>query len=281
MIDLRSHQKQPKMTLIAVTPDMAQDWLESCNTRNRYLAPTRVQMYAETMKRGLWRHPTGEPIIFDTLGRIQDGQHRLAAQVVAKMTISYWVMQDADPEDFTVIDQGKSRTRGDIVGMHGIPQANQVASIARTYLLMRTYPNRIWSGQSANVLPASVVEFALAHDEELVIAANLGRRVAKATRLPTTAFAAVSFYVRLRVPQSVQWDDFANQVESGAGLADTSPILALRRWAVNRPTHGIPQQEHVAVISKAWNAFVVGKPLTKIFWRLASLPMPLPTDPKF
>lgn len=267
------------MVLVEVTPQLAAEWLATNNVKNRALSASRVRMYAATMSRGLWRHPTGEPIIFDRLNRIQDGQHRLAAQVDSQATILYWVLTDADPEDFSVIDQGKSRRAGDVLGMDGVANANQVAAITRTFLHMRDYPDRIWQG-GVKVLPAEVTQFGLAHGDKLGLSARRSDLMRKATRLPRTALGAVDFYVshvHHAGESPNQWIDFTEALKSGAQLGQESPELTLRKWAISRPTtQGVSQQLQVALITKAWNAYVDQRPLTRLTWQTSSMPMPLP-----
>jgi hypothetical protein len=272
---------EPQMRLVTVDPDLANKWLTNHNTHNRHLAPSRVGLYAQTMSKGLWRHPTGEPLIFDRLGRLQDGQHRLAAQVKAGQTITYWVMTDADPDDFLVIDQGRSRTSGDIIGMEGIPHRNQVAAIARTVLMIERAPDRAWSGGIVHrVLPSEVTEFARANHELLVPAAQRGGLAAKLARIPATPFGAIDFCVESQVAGSGQWADFAEGVIHGVGLTPGSPILALRRWGLTRSTmQGVSQQLQVAIITKAWNAFVEGREIQRLSWSTAQLPLPRPKTP--
>jgi hypothetical protein len=272
---------EPQMRLVTVDPDLANNWLNDHNTHNRHLAPSRVGLYAQTMSKGLWRHPTGEPLIFDRLGRLQDGQHRLAAQVKAGQTITYWVMTDADPDDFLVIDQGRSRTSGDIVGMLGISHRNQVAAIARTVLMMERVQDRVWANGSGNrVLATEVTSFAQKHQDLLVPAAQRGALVAKNARIPATPFGAVDYWVESQMCGSGQWADFAEGAIHGVGLSPGSPILALRRWGLSRSTmHGINQQLQVAIVSKAWNAFVDGREIQRITWSSSQLPMPMPKAP--
>lgn len=281
VIDLRT-QTSSAMSLMRVTPETAQRWLTEANSKNRKLSQHRVLVYANTMRQGLWRHPTGEPIIFDAANRLQDGQHRLAAQVQAGVTIDYWVMTGASPDDFSVIDQGRSRKASDVLGMNGIPNSTQVAATTRTFLYMREASERVWSGGSVGglVVPAKVTEFALAFGTELNVCAREADLVFKATRIPRTAYSATSFYLSHMHhggDQPAQWLDFTQAVVSGANLQPDSPILALRNWAVGRPTdQGVRQQLQVALIAKAWNAYVNHKSTKILRWQTSSLPMPLP-----
>ena len=271
------------MTKMVVTPTLAKAWLENCNTHNRNMSKWRVNSYARTMREGLWRHPTGETIIFDTMGRLQDGQHRLAAQVMANATIEYWVMADADPDDFLAIGQGKTRSAGQIIAIQGVSSSRQVAAIARTYLLMITSAGKVWSGGLAHapITPSMVVDFVQNHENHIVDAANTARTTANSTRVPITPFGAVGLFVSLQEPSSMQWHDFVVALKSGAELTANSPILALRKWALTRSTDHGKQQQQVAIISKAWNAHVTGRSVQRLVWQSSNLPMPLPIRPHY
>lgn len=274
-------QRTPAMELVTVTPDMARAWLE-CNTRNRRLVASVVDRYAATMTRGLWRHPTGEAIIFDRTGVLQDGQHRLAAQVRANAAISYYVLFDADPDDFVVIDQGRSRTPGDVLSIHGVPNGKTLVAIARTFLSMCEIQTQVWEGRAASMPSATVIDYALREQDALRHHASLGGEAFNAARLPKVAYAAVGLYVETISHGMDQWHNFHEEVVSGTMLTEGSPAYALRKWSISR-TNGntggrLRQQGQVVYISKAWNAYVADRPIKVLRWGASEWPMPLP-DP--
>lgn len=271
---------KPRMELVTVTPQLALTWLDNHNTHNRPLSPSRVRAYAETMTKGLWRHPTGEPVIFDRTGTLQDGQHRLAAQVESGSSVDYWVNFDADPADFTVIDQGRSRTASDVLSMQGMANANTVAAIARTVLAMSYKSDKVWTGQLA--VPALVADFASKNRDNFILASKVAKNVRGESRIPSTPFGSVFYWVNDQCPDSEQLADFVAQVKNGVGLREGSPTHTLRKWGIQRSTsHGVRAQMGVVFVTKAWNAFASGKPLKKLVWLDSEMPMPLPIPAAF
>jgi hypothetical protein len=268
------------MQLVEVSPDMAEKWLADYNTHNRPLTQLRVRSYAEAMKKGLWRHPTGEPIIFDSLHRLQDGQHRLAAQVAAQVTINYWVNFDADPQDFVVIDQGKARTASDVLATQGVSSYSNSSTICRTLIMMQTKAHRTWSGTS--VTPAEISAFAEKDLARLNMATTLAKSIWSETRIPVAAMGAVIYWADEQLPGSQQLHDFVQQVKAGVGLFEGSPAHTLRKWAVQRPRNRNQQQQtNVVFVTKAWNSFAANRELKKLVWLSSEMPMPLPSAPLY
>lgn len=97
-----------KTSVVTITPKMAFEWLKK-NTRNRPPSPMVVERYAEQMKSGEWTL-TGDPIRFSDVGVLLDGQHRLAACVLADKPFQSVVVRGVTPDAFNDIDQGYKRT---------------------------------------------------------------------------------------------------------------------------------------------------------------------------
>lgn len=98
---------------IQITPALATFYL-SFNRDNRELMRRRVEVYAEHMRRGEFRHLPTEAIAFSKVdGRLLDGQHRLWAVVQSGVTCTMTVVKDADPKDAMYMDKGAPRTFAD------------------------------------------------------------------------------------------------------------------------------------------------------------------------
>lgn len=112
-----------KAKIMEVSPETATRWLEK-NTHNRDVQQSKVEEFAETMKRGEWKLST-EAIAFchpwsDSAGNrheetLINGQHRLWAVIMANKPVWFTVWWGCEPEEFGVIDQGKPRTQGDVL----------------------------------------------------------------------------------------------------------------------------------------------------------------------
>jgi hypothetical protein len=83
--------------LVCVTPEMAKEWLTR-NIDNRELQPGTVDGYARDMAAKNWQ-VTHQPIAFDDLGHLKDGQHRLWAIVKTGLSILTYVARYASTHD--------------------------------------------------------------------------------------------------------------------------------------------------------------------------------------
>lgn len=83
-----------KAEIITITPELATKMLQN-NPNNRKIRSRRVEMYARDMKAGKW-NLTGQGITIAKDGGILDGQHRLAAVVLAGVPVQMLVVSDAD-----------------------------------------------------------------------------------------------------------------------------------------------------------------------------------------
>lgn len=119
--------------VVQVTPELAAQWL-ALNVHNRSLRERVVARYADDMKAGRWPF-TGAPIKFDWDGNLQDGQHRLAAQVRSGATVEHLVIRGVDPAAQDVTDVGPSRTLGDALKLKGESNYVILASSLRYFWL--------------------------------------------------------------------------------------------------------------------------------------------------
>lgn len=105
----------PTCEYIKVTPDQAEQWLES-QAKNRKISLRRVGLYAAAMKRGDWM-VTNQGIAIDEFGALIDGQHRLRAIIEAQMSVELLVIRAAPNKSQLVLDQGAKRLPHDQVGL--------------------------------------------------------------------------------------------------------------------------------------------------------------------
>jgi len=122
-----------------VTPEMAEAYLGKNIVRNRHILPRKVRSYAHDMEQGKWRK-IGDPLRFDINGNLIDGQHRLHAIVVSKLSIAFPVIRGLDPDDIHVIDTGKARSPGDMLKISGYDNGTMRASALRAMLHIKSGP---------------------------------------------------------------------------------------------------------------------------------------------
>lgn len=130
-----------EVAILNITPEMAKRWLEK-NPYNRNISRRTVETYAEAMRRNEW-HSNGESICFDEDGNLINGQHRLAACVLANAPFCSTVVTGVLKQDSYIYDKGRNRTIRNTVMIaqkHGemdsapIYNSNQIIAVAR-YIL--------------------------------------------------------------------------------------------------------------------------------------------------
>lgn len=119
-----------------LTPEFAGELLQQLHPNQRRLRKGHVAQLARAMKEGRWRW-TADPIKLDRNLRIIDGQHRLAAIVLSDVTLKDVLIATIDdPEAFRAIDQGVTRSLGDIMttaGYKPVPRTISGAIVAEHF----------------------------------------------------------------------------------------------------------------------------------------------------
>src|SRR6266576_1151480 len=114
--------------IVLVTPEMASDWLSHRTyNRNRRISKSVVGKYMTDMRGGRWK-TIRQGLIFDTEGKIIDGQHRLSAVANGELTVAFWIYPNEARDTFDVLDQGLKRQAAQLLG---VTNASVVAGAAR------------------------------------------------------------------------------------------------------------------------------------------------------
>lgn len=100
-----------------ITPAKAREYLKQNTNNYRRMSRSTVRSYAEDIKNGRWEL-NGETIVFGKNGILKDGQHRLAAIVLANKPVDILVVRGVENE-VDKIDIGKKRTDVDILNAEG------------------------------------------------------------------------------------------------------------------------------------------------------------------
>lgn len=130
--------------LVSINPELANTMLKANFELNRNLKPLRVELFQREIEAGRF-HATGQLLIFDELGYLIDGQHRLTAIVKAGrsavMGIYYGVSIHVRP----LIDQGIQRSGSDslhIAGYKAPKSGGNATDMAAAIRIMRVYDGR-------------------------------------------------------------------------------------------------------------------------------------------
>ncbi len=99
-----------------ITPQMAEQWLNTVNKSNRKIRKYWVDHLAQEIRSGNFLK-THQGIGFSKSGRLLDGQHRLAAIIKADTPVEILVTTDLDDEAFKAMDNGVKRTMSDLTNL--------------------------------------------------------------------------------------------------------------------------------------------------------------------
>ena len=253
----------PRAEIVDVTPEIAQAMLER-NTQNRTLKPGAVQQYARDMQSGRWRF-AGDPIRFDTTGRLLDGQNRLSAVIEAGRPIRMNVMTGLAPEAQLVMDSGVKRSAADQLRMKGEHYSDRVASAARIAILV---DHDCLRSLTYRPTTTEIIEWVEDNSEIADFAPNANsiRRVLGGS--PSGYLWALWKTNRVDPMKAVEfWDG----IFTGANLAENDPRLAFRSFmaraaqrATGRSGTVVATPQMLFALAKAWQAFRNDAPLSVI-----------------
>jgi len=234
-----------------ITPEIAKAYLDQ-NKRNRKPAEKAVAKIARDMLNGDWRL-TGDMIRFDCHNNLIDGQHRLLACIKADAPFETFVGYNFAPEDQDVIDTMRPRTTADMLEMHKVNSAKQVAALARLII-----------GSKADVIQSSINP---SHTEILrIVQARPGliKSVGMAHRAPPGIKKSALGFVHYCASQSAHArfaDAFAIVFVTGVPTYIGDPAHALRERLIRiRDGDSVfpisSQSQVIKAMTHAFNLFV-------------------------
>jgi hypothetical protein len=230
--------------VVSVTPAMAKSLLGG-NDKNRNLVDQRIGAMASQMKAGLWRL-NGETIIVGSSGRLLDGQHRLAAVIVANVDVTMLIARGAPDDVFDTIDVGRTRKTSDILGMAGVRHRFEVgASASNLYKMMVGTPSQVaippsYCIEIANLFP-SIDGWADRFKHGKAIRQIIGA----GTIIPILAY--LSDIAERPELAAILFDGLA----TGQNLSSGDPVLALRNRLIS-----LKAGKHVMNVMNCWGAMV-------------------------
>lgn len=237
---------------MTVTPSMAQQWLER-NPKNRRVRSEVVMKYAEDIRAGRWQL-NGESIVMAVNGTIIDGQHRLLAVLEAQREIETFVASGVDESAFETIDQGKSRTPADVLGILGYTNCNELAALSRLHVIFKKTGSMYETSRLVAPTTQEIVQ-EVSTSFDLFIDALRNTQGHKSTFGSGTAMAFCWLHLG-RIDISDR-DLFFDRLRDGQALVVGDPIYALREALMSsRLRHRVmPRNFVTALVIKAWNKY--------------------------
>jgi hypothetical protein len=264
---------KPVVTIETVTPTKAKAWLQG-NVDNRKLRETRVLFFSRLLSEKEWEL-TGDAVVFDDQGVLINGQHRLTAVVVSKISAQFLVLRGVPSKAQEVMDQGLSRNLSDQLHRRGV-QYNTIVAGALNWLYQMDYIERTGKVHYSDPsLRPSLRELLHLYENNTELSAEAKTMNKLVYYLKVRPGPTTALYHRLLAVDRADAEIFFKQLQEGTGLAKNDPIWRLREWCVNdtlsrRATGRAPTYRYVAMTLKAWNFWREGKPVGKLSWHYSS-----------
>ena len=252
-------QDKPTAEWELITPEIAEALLE-CNSNNRNIRADRVDKYARAMDLDDWGK-TGQPIIIGSDGNLMDGQHRLMAVAQTRRSVYFLVVRGVEPRLMPMIDRGASRNGADALNWAGIANASMTSAALRQ-LLVLIENGSARDGHKYNAITDQELLDAYPHYETVILwAAPLAARINKTVKMAGAKYLTAMLWLSINDCNSESLQAFTEQLITGADLAEDSPILALRNWALNaRATNKKMRRDEILIATiKAWNDVAEGR----------------------
>lgn len=254
---------------IVLTPQKATRFLENAVFENRDVKQPLVNRIAADIKDGRWR-VNGETIVLDCYGRLLDGQHRCWAVVEADVPVQICAVFGVEPDAFTTIDTGDSRSPVDLMSMLGEKNKTVLASILRWEWLRREgYLDG--RGNAGKVRPTNTqYQEILGEDPETFrLAAQIaaGKHGKRVKIFPPSPLGYVWYLAQKKSRE--QADRFLEDCHIGANLPADDPVFRLRTLFQDSRMRGrrFTQTEALALIVKAWNLRRMNRKVKTLSWR--------------
>jgi hypothetical protein len=256
-----------------ITPEAAERLLNR-NGQNRPVSFSTVLNYAMQMRNNQWA-VTGQPIIINKNGMMEDGQHRALAAYLGKQTFATFVVTGVEPGLFAFLDNSRPRTGGDTLrtaGVNGL--STHIAAVVKGLAGPWDAGALRIRGRASPITMSNreVLAYAQANPS-LIEAAKVVQGTYKYNARRFTN-AAVATFFGWKVIQEFGEDalDQFMTALNDQGLPEGNPVLAFKRKLeankiVNKRTRTTPpplsMAEMLAYAIKAFNAMHAGQALTE------------------
>ena len=244
------------MTVETITPELAGKYLKRNVDNYRKISKTKVQTYATEMKAGKWQL-NGEGIMFDETGKLKNGQHRLAAVILAGIPIKMSVIRGV-ADDVTIYDTGMIRSTAQIALASGCGDITKLEC---------SVGNAIVGRFDTHTSKGIVLDWLQGHYEELKRAYRLTQASSKKGLSGRTSCVLVTYLMLRREEMKsyeleVFWKIFNTGNIVGADGYEASPALVARRMFEERykniANSGKTTKEQVEVLICALRDFQKG-----------------------
>lgn len=274
---LRDPRNQSIITgYVTFTPERAKAALEN-NTHNRPMKTTHGQVPSikDVLEKGLWDANVSK-INFEESGVLSDGQHRLAACVVANIPIRCLVTWGIGREAQLVTDRRGARKMADDLAINGKKNATNLAATTRMIYAREVFGLDIYSiinkGQNmSNVSDVVLYDYYTEHSEVIDEVHRMIERIYASVRYLKINRRSLNLlaYEFAKISND-DAEGFWKRLASGVSKDENDPIMMLHKRLFDRArsnTLEIPRTIEAALIIKAWNAYITGEQMLQLKYR--------------
>lgn len=249
-----------------ITPQMAEAGLLR-SAGNREVNFPHVKNLALQMKTNEWKE-TGQTIVFNVDGFLNEGRHRLMAAYLSGATFRSYVVTTAPvvKDLFAYYDQGKKRSIADALYTSGTNGLAKVLARAVSAFAVRYDYNalRAMGSQkriSVQITPIYAMKYLEQHPG-LKEAAHLmfGSETDAIAAIGDKGVAAFFAWLIVRSYGEDILHSFCGPLGSGANLSEDSPILAVRNRLVEKD---MKPPMRLALLCKAFNMTIRSQKMAK------------------
>jgi hypothetical protein len=249
-----------------ISPGSAALIFRNHNGLNRDLSIPKVRDYQAAMERGEWKE-THQGYAFDPKGRTVDGQHRLAAQALAKTTLKMHVSRNIERSIIDAIDLAKPRKAYEALHIAGISNAGEKERIARAAM---EYTSRVEKDPTKPTL-IQVEKYVTNHDDALSLAIERGRQSAVNIAEPCmsqTQASQMAFLLYLGKWPDSFIPDFLKTLQSGVEQKENGVIVPAARIMIaakrrDKKTDALTRDQLIATVLRAAGHFLRGESVAR------------------
>lgn len=211
-----------QMSVETITPEIAKEYLKHNTDNYRKISRAKVGQYAAEMKAGKWQ-VNGEAITFSEDGKLKNGQHRLAAVMVAGVPVQMAVIKGV-ADDVTIYDSGSNRSTQQIA------QAAGCGDITRLEAAVGT---AVASNLGKPISRGRILDYLQKHTAELNRAYRVCNGGGKGASRRMSIILAGYLMLRLDKMPSYEVETFIKVLNTGNTVGadgyEPSPALVARR----------------------------------------------------
>jgi len=273
--DVRNNGTYKKQTNLSVgveliTPEKAENYLRF-NKNNRSIKSSHVTFLSNQIKENLFLE-NGEAIIFDKLGDLKDGQHRLKAISINNKSFFIPVVRGVESKCMATYDTGKNRSAADVLKLNGFKYYGAIATFVQSihkYSVKKSKSSRHGMSSRSNTLTNQQVLNYVEENYDWLL--NIVSKVdsicvkMKPRVLSPSYISLITYIIGGENPKNEVYD-FIKHLTGVIKLESSAPLYLYTKL-YNSKINKEPLNNYwiLGMALKAWNFYSDGNPAVKHF----------------